>query len=158
MEKKKNPIKKFKTEFSNFAFKEATLGTAVGIMLGSSFKDVINSLVNDILTPPIAHVTSGIDFTEMYFVFSREAYSSLEEAREAGELVIQYGNFINEFISFLITAFFLFLIAYQGTKLINKMNEKDKKKEVEKKKKCPYCLSDIEKKATRCPYCTSKLN
>jgi len=160
MEKEKivvKRVKKFSGEFKNFALKEATLGAAVGIMLGAALRDVINSLVNDILTPPIAYVTSGIDFTSLYFAFGSNKYDSLESAREAGAVVIQYGNFISEFITFLITALILFLIVYQSTKIISKFNKKKEKEEKSSTKVCPYCKSDIHKDAKRCPYCTSEL-
>lgn len=150
-------VKKLSDEFKNFALKEATLGAAVGIMLGAALRDVINSLVNDILTPPIAHITSGIDFTSLYFVFGTTKYDSLNAAKEAGAVVIQYGNFINEFITFLITAFILFLLVYQSGKLLSKFNKKEEEKKQDSTKKCPYCKSDIHQNAKRCPYCTSEL-
>ncbi len=156
--KKKNKIEKLSEEFKNFAFKEATLGAAIGIMLGAAFRDVINSLVNDILTPPIGYVTSGIDFSNLYWVLGKNSFESLEKAKEAGAVVIQYGNFISEFISFLITAFILFLITYQVTQIINKANKKKKDEEEKKEKtRCPYCRTEINPKATRCPACTSQL-
>lgn len=162
MEKKrvKRKVSKLKEEFGNFAFKEATLGAAVGIMLGAAFRDVINSLVNDVLTPPIAYITSGIDFTNLYWVLGENSFESLEAAKDAGAVIIHYGNFINEFIVFIITAFILFLITYQGAKIISKINKKEKEEEkkVEKKTKvCGYCKSEIHLKATRCPECTSEL-
>jgi large conductance mechanosensitive channel len=156
--KVKKKVSRLKKEFKNFAFKEATLGAAIGIMLGGAFRDVINSLVNDVLTPPIGYITSGIDFTNLYWVLGRNNFESLETAKQAGAVVIHYGNFINEFISFLITAFILFLITYQGARIINKMNKKEEKeKKKEKKRLCPYCKTEVHPKATRCPYCTSQL-
>jgi large conductance mechanosensitive channel len=154
----KKKVGKLRSEFKNFAFKEATLGAAVGIMLGGAFRDVINSLVNDILTPPLGYITSGIDFTSLYWVLGKNDFESLELAREAGAVVIHYGNFISEFISFLITAFILFLITYQGAKIISGLNKKKEDEEKEKKKRlCPYCKTEIKPKATRCPACTSQL-
>lgn len=154
----KKKVSKLRTEFKNFAFKEATLGAAVGIMLGGAFRDVINSLVNDILTPPIGFLTAGIDFNELFFVIGKNNFDNLEAAREAGAVVIHYGSFIGEFISFLITAFILFLITYQGAKIINKMNKKEEKeKKKEKKRLCPYCKTEVHPKATRCQACTSEL-
>jgi large conductance mechanosensitive channel len=155
-EKVKKKVGKLRKEFKNFAFKEATLGAAVGIMLGGAFRDVISSLVNDILTPPIGYLTSGIDLTDLYWVLGKNDFESLELAKEAGVVVIHYGNFISEFISFLITAFILFLITYQGAKIINRMNKKEEEKK-EKKRLCPYCKTEVHPKATRCQACTSKL-
>jgi large conductance mechanosensitive channel len=121
LEKKFNEIKK---DFREFAFKEATFGAAIGIIIGAALKDVINSLVTDILTPPINFVTSGVDFTNLYFVIGKEQYESLTAAEEAGAVVIRYGNFLNEFISFLITAIILFILTYQITKFLSKAKEK----------------------------------
>lgn len=157
----KKKVSKFQEEFKDFAFKEATLGAAIGIMLGGAFKDVISSLVNDILTPPIGYLTSGLNFTHLYWVLGKNDFESLEVAKAANAVVIHYGNFINEFISFLITAFILFLIVYQVSKIASKMKKKKEDEEEEKeeknKKACPYCKTEIDIKATRCPACTSQL-
>ncbi len=117
-----------KKEFKEFAFKEATFGAAIGIMIGAALKDVINSLVTDILTPPINFLTSGVDFTNLYFVLGKGRYESLSAAEEAGAVVIRYGNFLNEFISFLITAIILFVLTYQITKLLSKAKKEEEMK------------------------------
>jgi len=153
-EKKEKTIKEkyeeFAKQFREFALDGLALGTAIGIMLGTALKNVIDSLVNDILTPPISFFTTGIDFSSKYLVLG-------EQAKEAGAIVIHYGNFINEILSFFITAFILFLIVYQTTKLTSKF-KKDKKEEVKKEKRtCPYCKTEVHLKATKCPACTSKL-
>jgi large conductance mechanosensitive channel len=127
---KKNSQKKIdeiKEEFKDFAFREATFGAAIGIIIGTALKDVINSLVTDVLTPPISYVTSGIDFTNLYLALGPKQYESLTTAEEAGAVVIRYGNFLNEFISFLITAIILFILTYQLTKLLSRA-KKDKNK------------------------------
>lgn len=125
--KKEKKWENIKKEFKEFAFQEATFGAAIGIIIGAAIKDVINSLVTDILTPPISYVTSGIDFTNLYLALGPEKYESLTAAQEAGAVVIRYGNFLNEFISFLITAIILFILTYQITKLLSKAR-KDKEK------------------------------
>jgi large conductance mechanosensitive channel len=120
-------IDEIKEEFKDFAFREATFGAAIGIIIGTALKDVINSLVTDVLTPPISYVTSGIDFTNLYLALGPKQYESLTTAEEAGAVVIRYGNFLNEFISFLITAIILFILTYQLTKLLSRA-KKDKNK------------------------------
>ncbi len=159
MKEKKKLLKKksqeLANEFKEFALGGLALSAAVGIMLGAALKDVINSLVNDILSPPISFLTAGIDFSSKYFVLGQNNFESLEQAKEAGAVVIQYGNFINELIAFLITAIILFLIVYQTSKLTSKFK---KEKEVKKKKRlCPYCKTEVHKDATKCPACASKL-
>ncbi|KUK67301.1 MAG: Large-conductance mechanosensitive channel [candidate division WS6 bacterium 36_33] len=130
MKKKKSEKRwdNIKKEFKEFAFKEATFGAAIGIMIGAALKDVINSLVTDILTPPINFLTSGVDFTNLYFVLGKGQYESLSSAEEAGAVVIRYGNFLNEFISFLITAIILFVLTYQITKLLSKAKKEEEMK------------------------------
>jgi len=150
MEKK---IKRVAEDFKNFAFKDALLATAVGIMLGTTLKDLISSLIDNILMPPIEHIASGIDFSKLFITIGLEKYSTIKEAQEAGALIITYGEFINSLISFLILAFVLFL-------LVRIVQKSFKKKEVKKEKStkvCPYCFSKIDKRATRCPNCTSEL-
>jgi len=150
MEKK---IKRVAEDFKNFAFKDALLATAVGIMLGTTLKDLISSLIDNILMPPIEHIASGIDFSKLFITIGLEKYSTIKEAQEAGALIITYGEFINSLISFLILAFVLFL-------LVRIVQKSFKKKEVKKEKsikKCPYCFSEIDKRASRCPNCTSEL-
>ena len=146
-------LKEVFENFKQFAFKEATIGVAVGIMLGAALKSVIDSLVSDILTPPIAKITSGIDFSDLYIVLGTEKYDSLVAAKEAGAVVITYGNFIDAFISFLITAFILFLIINQGGKLL----KKEEKKVQSSTKTCRYCKSEIHKEAVKCAFCGSAL-
>lgn len=145
--------KKVLKEFKNFATQGDIMTLAVGIMIGTAFKDLINSLVNDIISPPIGFLTSGIDFSSLFFTLGKVQYETIEEAQAAGATVITYGNFINSFITFSITAIVLFLFVNQMKKLFVK-EEKEVKKVT---KKCPYCLTDINVLATRCPNCTSKL-
>jgi large conductance mechanosensitive channel len=152
----KEKIKKAAEGFKDFALKDALLGTAVGIMIGTALKDLINSLIDNILMPPIAYLTSGIDFSELFIVIGKGKYDSVEAANEAGALIITYGKFINAIFSFLILAFVLYLLTNVVVKQIQK---KDKKKEEEKPttKECPFCKTDIPIKAKRCPNCTSEL-
>ncbi|MHC1716321.1 MAG: MscL family protein [Candidatus Dojkabacteria bacterium] len=82
-----------------------------------------------------------------------EKFDSLKAAQEAGAVVLTYGNFINAFISFLITASILFFIVYQGSKLM----KKNEKKEQRNTKVCPYCKSEIHKDAKKCAFCTSSV-
>ena len=149
-------VKKVAKSFKDFAFKDAVLGTAVGIMIGSAIKDLINSLIDNILMPPIAYITSNIDFSKLFIVIGKGKYESIEMAEEADALILTYGKFINSFISFLILAFVLYLLVGVVVKSIQKgLDEKKEKKE--KIKRCPYCFTAIDIKATRCPNCTSQL-
>jgi len=152
----KEKIKKAAEGFKDFALKDALLGTAVGIMIGSALKDLITSLIDNILMPPIAYLTSGIDFSELFIVIGKGEYDTVEAANEAGALIITYGNFINAFVSFLVLAIALYFLTNVVVKQIEKKDEK-KKKEKPTTKECPFCKTDIPIKAKRCPNCTSEL-
>jgi len=120
-----NEGKKLTSEFKTFAFSGATVGAAVGIMMGAALNSVVSSLVKDILTPPIAYLTSGIDFSNLYWVLDSREFGSLAEAQASNAAIIYYGNFITTFISFIITALVLFFVVQK----ILKMVQKDAKKE-----------------------------
>ncbi len=143
----------FLQEFKKFALKDSTLTIAIGLMLATAVKSVIDSLVQDVLTPPIAKLISGIDFSNLYISLSSQKYESLQAAQEAGAVVITYGNFINALISFIITALVLFLIVSAA----QKFSKKEEKKEERKMKTCPYCKSEIHKDAKKCAFCTSSV-
>ena len=149
--------KKLSKEFSSFAGQTAIVSTAVGIMIGAAFKDIIDSLVNNILTPPINYLTSGIDLSNLFFVLGKNSYDSIEVAKEAGAVVIEYGKFINSLVSFLIIALVLFIVVVKGKKAFEKNFKKEQTAKKKVTKICPYCFSEIHIDATKCPYCTSKL-
>ena len=95
---------------------------AVGVVVGSAFTAIVNSLVKDILNPIIGLVTGGIDFSELKIVLK-------PATEEVAELAIRYGVFINAIIQFILIALVLFIIV----KSFNKLNEKKKKEEEAKK-------------------------
>lgn len=112
-------------EFKKFALKGNMLDMAVGIILGAAFGSVVNSLVNDIIMPPLGFIIGGVDFKDLFITIKGGPVSSLDEARKIGAVVWAYGNFINTLVNFLIIAFALFLVV----KSINTMREKLEKKE-----------------------------
>ncbi|MEZ5845242.1 MAG: large conductance mechanosensitive channel protein MscL [Geminicoccaceae bacterium] len=114
-------------EFKEFALKGNVLDMAVGIIIGAAFTTIVTSLVDDVLMPPIGMILGGIDFSNYYINLSGQEISSLAAARDAGQPVIAYGNFINAMIKFLIVAFALFLIV-KNINNLKKMMEKDEEK------------------------------
>lgn len=130
MEKKKvlQKSKELTSEFKAFALSGATIGAAVGIMMGAALNTVIASLVKDILTPPIAYITSGLDFSNLYWVLSAQEFSTLAEAQASGVAIIYYGNFIMALFSFLITALVLFLVVKKVMDLVQKDAKEEAKK------------------------------
>jgi large conductance mechanosensitive channel len=101
-------------EFKEFAMKGNMLDMAVGIVLGAGFSAFVNSLVNDILMPPIGLLLGGADFSELFLTLKMGnpagPYSSLTFAKEAGAVTLNYGVFVNAFVNFLIVAFALFIV------------------------------------------------
>ncbi len=141
-------------EFKEFIMRGSVLDLAIGIVIGSAFGTIVNSLVNDILMPPIGLLLGKVDFSSLYINLSGGSYPSLAEAKKAGAATINYGVFINAVISFLIIAFAVFIIVKQ----VNRMRaQPPAAPAVPTSKDCPYCFSTIPIKASRCPYCTSQL-
>jgi large conductance mechanosensitive channel len=142
-------------EFRDFAMRGNVVDLAVGIVLGVAFGDIVSSLVNDVLMPPVGLLLGNVDFSNLFWVLKAGAdagpYATPEAAAEAGAVVVQYGAFINTIISFLIVAFAMFLI-------VRAMNQMQKQAPADPTtKQCPHCLSEIPIKATRYAYCTAKL-
>jgi large conductance mechanosensitive channel len=142
-------------DFKEFITRGNMVSMAVGIVIGLAFSAIINSLVNDIIMPPIGLLLGNVDFSNLFVVLKEGAtagpYLSLDMAREAGAVTLNYGIFINAIISFLIIALVLFFII----RAVNKL-EKKKEKKISTKK-CPFCFTEIDLKASRCPNCTSDL-
>ena len=147
-------------EFKEFIMRGNVLDMAVGIIIGAAFGAIISSLVKDIIMPPIGLLLGNVDFASLHAVIKQGTpagpYDSLAAAQQAGAVTINYGNFINYVITFLIVAFVIFLLI----RAINRMRratEKPKEAAASTTRECPFCLSAIPIKATRCPHCTSEL-
>jgi large conductance mechanosensitive channel len=102
-------------EFREFAMRGNVVDMAVGIVIGAAFGTIVNSLVKDILTPPVGLLLGGVDFTNLFVTLKEGAkaagpYASLSEAQAAGAVTINYGLFINAIISFVIVAWALFMV------------------------------------------------
>lgn len=136
-------------EFREFAIKGSVLDLAIGIMIGAAFGKIVDSLVKDILMPPIGLVLGGIDFTNQFVTLKGPILPTLEEAQKAGAVTLNYGAFINAVVSFLIVAFAIFLIVRR----INAMRRKSEQAAPPDTRACPECLSDIPLGAKRCRYC-----
>jgi large conductance mechanosensitive channel len=150
-------IKRFFGEFKEFAVKGNVMDLAVGVIIGTAFNSIVQSLVKDIILPPIGLLLNKIDFANLYVSLNGQKYSSLSEAQAAAAPTLNYGIFINNLLSFLITAFAVFLIV----KWMNRMRRRKEHNAAEASpttKECPFCFSNIPLKATRCPQCTSTLS
>lgn len=141
-------------DFRNFISRGNVLDLAVGIIIGAAFATVVKSFVDDILMPPIGMATGGVNFSEMYLNLGRGDFASRAAAVEAGAPIVSYGLFINNVITFLITAFAVFLLVRSYTRL-RALNAAPPPAPMEKD--CPFCRSRIHLAALRCPACTSEL-
>ena len=144
----KNFPKKFFTEFKEFISKGNALDLAVCMMVGSAFTAIVTSFVNDLFTPLL----------NLIFNKKAEDGSTISFVDNVSWHGIQFGSFINAIITFILTAFCLFVII----KAINSLRNIGKKKKEEAPaapttKICPFCKSEIDIDATRCPHCTSEL-
>ena len=136
-------MKKFFDDFSKFINRGNVIDLAVGVIIGGAFQTIVNSLVNDIISPLIGLVANtNFDYLVL----------------KIGDVEVKYGSFITSVIKFIIMAFVIFWLV----KGINKVNEVTHPKKAEAPaapttKKCPYCMSEIDINAKKCPHCTSNL-
>ena len=153
-------MKGFIEEFKKFIMRGNVIDLAVGVIIGGAFQAIVNSLVNDIVSPVISLATKGINFADKFILLTLDdvSFATVEAAKEAGYATLNYGSFVTAVINFLIMATVIFLLV----KGINKVSEIGKKKEEEiaqepTTKVCPYCKSEISIEAVKCPNCTSDL-
>lgn len=138
-------------EFKEFAIRGNAIDLAVGVIIGAAFTAIVNSLVKDIIMPPIGALIGGVDFANMFWVIKGGSYDTLAAANEAGAATLNYGLFLNAVINFLLVALVVFLMV----KVINHLRGPEEV--VVTTKECPYCTSEIALSAKRCPHCTSEL-
>ena len=140
-------------EFKEFINRGNLLQLAVAFISGVTFTAVVTSLVNDIIMPAVGLALGGVDFSSLFAVIKEGApagpYNTVELAKEAGAVTINYGIFINAIIVFIIVALVLFFLT--------KAYMKTQKPAAATTKECPYCTREIPLAATRCPECTAEL-
>ncbi len=138
-------------EFKEFAMRGNVMDLAVGVIIGAAFGKIVTSLVEDVLMPPIGQLVGKVDFSALFISLSGKSYDTLKAAKEAGVATLNYGNFLNNAINFLIVAFCVFLVVKQ----INRFAVKPAA--VPTTKDCPQCAMPIPLVAKRCGHCTSQL-
>ena len=151
-------IKDMVTEFKKFVMRGNVIDMAVGIIIGGAFTKIVNSMVADIMMPPLGLLLGKVDFSNWFVVIKQGTtagpYATMAPAQAAGATTLNLGLFLNAIISFIIVAFCIFLLI----KAINKLNSPKEQAPIPvTTKKCPYCCSDIPVEATRCPHCTSEI-
>lgn len=130
---------------------------AVGIIVGAAFGTIVNSLVQDVIMPPIGLLLGRIDFSNIFVVLKEGKipgpYVSVAAAKAAGAVTLNFGLFLNTIITFVIVSFAVFLLV----RTMNRLKRQEAPQAVPPTKECTYCFSSIPIKATRCPHCTSEL-
>lgn len=131
------------SEFKEFILRGNVVSLAVAVIIGAAFNDIVNSLVENMITPLIAAIGGQPDFSGITFTINNSQFG--------------IGSFINAVISFLIIALVVFFLV---VKPMNALMERSKVEEPEEPtlRKCPYCMTDISVEATRCPNCTSEVS
>lgn len=144
-------------EFKQFAARGNVMDMAVGIVIGTAFGAVIQSMVNDLIMPPTGLLLGDTDFADLFIVLKEGTppapYPTLEAARQAGAVTFRYGLFVNTVVTFLIVAFVMFLFV----RWVVKRMEKDPETPEVSPRKCGFCRMGVAEDASRCPHCTSEL-
>ena len=139
-------------EFRDFVMRGNVVDLAIGVIIGGAFGKIVSSLVTDVIMPPIGLLLHGVDFSNLFISLNGQAFATIADAQKAGAPTLNYGNFINNVIDFLIVALVIFLMI----RAINRL-KRPAPAAAPTTKDCPYCFSAIHIKATRCPQCTSQL-
>lgn len=157
-------FKNFLNEFKKFAMRGNVIDMAVGIIIGAAFGKIVDSMVKDVIMPPIGLLLGKVDFTNLFVVLKDGAtpspYISLDAAQKAGAVTMNLGLFVNALISFMIVAFAVFILIKAINELQAKMVKQEQAEEAKKEpttKKCPFCCSEIDINAVKCPQCTADL-
>lgn len=145
-------------EFKKFALRGNVLDLAIGVIIGGAFGTIVNSLVQDIMMPPIGvllSVSHAQDFQDWALPLNAENAEQFKEAtsfqwaKDHKIATLNYGKFVNNILSFVIVAFSVFLVVKQVNRLAPPPPPKTRE--------CPMCCSNIPNKAQRCPNCTSEI-
>ncbi len=136
-------------EFKEFAMRGSVLDLAVGVIIGAAFGKVVSSLVDDVIMPPIGRLLGHVDFSNLFINLSDKTYESLAAAKAAGAPTLNYGNFLNTIIGFIIVAFAVFLLVRSVNKWLPKPAPPVTTRD------CPQCAMPIPVGAKKCGHCTS---
>ena len=123
---------KFLQDFKAFAMKGNVIDMAVGVIIGGAFGKIVTSLVNDVIMPPIGLLVGGMDFKELKWVM-KDAVLNADGAVETAAVTLNYGNFVQQTIDFLIIAMSIFVVI----RVITRLSEMRMKKEEEEKVAAP---------------------
>lgn len=139
-------------EFKKFIARGNVLDLAIGVILGSAFSGIVNTIVNSIFMPLFTIIVGKGSFNKWFIALNGQHYKTIEAAKNAGVAVINFGALTEAILNFFIIAIsvFLFVKFFQRLKIA-------KKAEDAVTKECPFCCSNIPQRASRCPQCTSRI-
>ena len=142
--------------FRDFMMRGNVIDLAVAVIIGAAFTRIVNSLVDDIIMPPIGLLLGNVDFANLVLVLKEGVaatpYATLADAKAAGAVTLNYGLFLSSVVTFLIVGVVVYLMVRSITRLGPKKAEAPATA-----KDCPYCLSKIPIRATKCAFCGSDL-
>ena len=137
--------------FRDFIARGNVLDLAVGVIIGAAFGKIVSSLVSDVLMPPLGLILGKIDFSNLFVNLGDKPVATIDEAKKANVPTLNYGQFIDNVIQFVILAFCVFLIV----ELVSKVQKKPAPPVTTKP--CPFCAESIPLAAKKCGHCTSDL-
>ncbi len=143
--------------FREFMMRGNVMDLAVAVIIGAAFTKIVNSLVEDIIMPPIGLLLGNVDFTNLFLVLKEGTkgaapYATLADAKAAGGVTLNYGSFLTTVVTFLIVGF----VVYSLVRSVAQLGPK-KVEGPATTKNCPYCLSRIPLQASKCAFCGSDL-
>ena len=142
-------------EFKEFALKGNMVDLAVGLIIGAAFGTMMTSFVSDLIMPLLGLLTGGVDFSNKLLVLKEGTvpgpYATPEAAAAVGAVTLNWGNFLNAVISFLLIAFAIFMVV----KAMNRMRKQEEAAPTTKS--CPQCKMEVPLDAVKCGHCTSSI-
>ena len=131
-------------EFREFAVKGNVVDMAVGIIIGAAFGTVVKSLVDDVIMPPVGLLLGDVDFKDLFLVLRAgdpgPPYVTIADAQASGAVTLNYGQFINNLVAFVIVAFAVFVLV----KAVNRLRRQEQvAPKAATDKACPFCATTI---------------
>ncbi len=137
-------------EFKDFLIKGNVVDMAVGFIFGAAFATIVKSLVTNVIMPPVGLLLGNVDFSSLFIALDGKSYASLAELEKAGAPAIKLGVFFNDFTSFIILGFVMFMMIKGYGKLTKK---EEAPAPAPTTKACSECAMEIPLAAKKCPYC-----
>jgi large conductance mechanosensitive channel len=143
-------------EFREFALKGNAFDLAIGVIIGAAFGKIVDSLVNDVIMPPIGKMLGGVDFKDFFWVLDSRTFASIQAAKAATPPAptLNYGVFVNTVVNFVIVAFSLFVVV-KGMNTLRRQEAAPAAAPTTKA--CPLCRMEVPIAASKCGHCTSAI-